>query len=118
MSNVDIDLQKKVDALGLHVVDDVVYKEHLKAYEQVGIDVTYLTYYKWYGKCFVPYSKDYLLSSTMEELLKRDNEKYKQYKYSFLARLKGRLDVWILKGKLKLLGGLAKWGWKRSKDGE
>lgn len=118
MSNVDIDLQKKVDALGLHVVDDVVYNEHLKAYEQVGIDVTHFTYYKWYGKCFVPYSKDYLLSSTMKELLKRDNEKYQQYNYPFFIRLKGRLDVWILKGKLKLLGGLAKWGWKQSKDGE
>lgn len=58
MNNVDIDLQKKVHALGLHIVDDVVYNKHLKAYKQVGIDVNHFTYYKWYGKCFVPYSKD------------------------------------------------------------
>ncbi|OQR57876.1 hydrolase [Bacillus sp. CDB3] len=84
MGHIETDLQRKVDALGLYVVDDVVYTEHLKVYEKVGVDVTHLKYYKWYGKRFVPYSKEYLISSTMKDLLKRDKEKYKQYNSSFL----------------------------------
>ncbi|MEX0416927.1 hypothetical protein [Bacillus sp. C30] len=118
MDNVDTDLQKKIDELGLYHIDDKTYNKHLKVYEKVGIDVTYFKYYKWYGKRFVPYSKEYLISLTMKELLKRDKEKYKQCNSSFFVRLKRKIDVWIFKGKVKSLGGLADWLKKHSKDEE
>ncbi|MCQ6530937.1 hypothetical protein [Bacillus mycoides] len=109
MEHIETDLQKKIDALGLYVVDDVVYMEHLKVYEKVGVDVTHFKYYKWYGKRFVPYSKEYLISSTMKDLLKRDKEKYKQFNSFFMVRLKRKLAVWILRGKVTSLGKLVEW---------
>ncbi|PEP89764.1 hypothetical protein [Bacillus toyonensis] len=118
MEHIETDLQRKIDALGLYVVDDMVYTEHLKVFEKIGFDVMHFTYYKWYGKRFVPYSKEYLISVTMEDLLRRDKEKYKQYTSSFFVRLKRKLDVWTLKGKVKSVGGLANWLQKHSKDEE
>ncbi|HHL0970796.1 TPA: hypothetical protein ACQUHP_002314 [Bacillus cereus] len=115
MNITSTDLQKKIDKLQLCFVDDCVYQEHLKAYEELGIYTERFEYYKMYGQCFVPYSKEYVMRSTMEELLKRDKEKYIQCSPSFFNRLKRKMGVWIWKGKLKSLGGLAEWVQKHSK---
>ncbi|PHG63757.1 hypothetical protein [Bacillus toyonensis] len=116
MATTNTDLQKKIEMLQLCLVDDRVYQEHLKAYEELGIYTERFEYYKMYGQCFVPYSKEYVMRSTIEELLKRDKEKHIQCSSSLFNRLKRKMGVWIWRGKMKSLGGLAEWVQKYSKD--
>ncbi|MEK4676654.1 MULTISPECIES: hypothetical protein [Bacillus] len=116
MDTTNTDLQMKIDRLQLCPVDDCVYQEHLKAYEELGLYTKRFTYYKMYGQCFVPYSKEYVMRSTMEELLKRDKEKCIQCSPSFFNRLKRKMGIWIWRGKMKSLGGIAEWVQKRAKD--
>ncbi|MES5940649.1 MULTISPECIES: hypothetical protein [unclassified Bacillus cereus group] len=116
MDTTNTELQIKIDMLQLCPVNDRVYHEHLKAYEELGIYTERVEYYKMYGQCFVPYSKEYVMRSTIEELLQRDKEKYMQCKPSFFNRLKRKVGVWIWRGKVKSLGGLAEWSQKYLKD--
>ncbi|PHG57783.1 hypothetical protein [Bacillus toyonensis] len=116
MDTTNTDLQRKIDMLQLCPVDDCVYKEHLKTYEELGLDTQRWEYYKMYGQRFVPYSKEYVMRSNIEELLKRDKEKYIQYSPSSFDWLKRKVGIWIWKGKVKSLRGLTKLIQKHSKD--
>ncbi|OLR26844.1 hypothetical protein [Bacillus cereus] len=110
------DLQMKIDMLQLCPMDNCVYHEHLKAYEELGIDIKRFEYYKIYGERLVPYSKEYVMRSNMEELWKRDQEKCVQFSPSFFDRLKRKVDVWIWKRKVKSLGGIAELVQKYSEE--
>ncbi|MED2777677.1 hypothetical protein P4278_28055 [Bacillus thuringiensis] len=112
------DLQKKIDALQLCLVDETIYEECLKTYEEIGIDVKKFEYYKMYGDHLIPYSKEYIIRSSMKELMKRDKEKYIQFNPSFFKRVKRNWEVWTLKRKVKVLRGLTEWGQKHAKDEE
>ncbi len=116
MDKVNIDLQNKVAVLQLCPIDNITDEEHLKAHERLEIHQGKFEYYKMYGQHLVPYSKEYLIRSNMEELLQRDKEKYLQFSPSFFERLKRKMDMKILKWKVKLLQGLADWREKHSKD--
>ncbi|WP_179863563.1 hypothetical protein [Bacillus cereus] len=116
MDTTNTDLQKKIDMLQLCPADENVYNEYLKNYEELGIDIQCFEYYKMYGQRFVPYSKEYIMYSNMEELLKRDKQKHIQFRSSFFNRLKRKAEAWIWRGKVKLLGELAEWVQKHSKD--
>ena len=50
MERIEAGLQKKINMLNLRVVDDIVYTEYLKVYEEVGIDVTSFQYYGVHGQ--------------------------------------------------------------------
>ncbi|WP_208742848.1 hypothetical protein [Bacillus cereus] len=118
MEITNIDLQRKIEMLQLCSVNDSIYNEYLKDYEELGIDVKRFEYYKMYGQRFVPYSKEYVIRSNMKELLKRDKEKYMQFNPSFFCELKRKMDIWKWKGKIKWLGRLSEWAQKQSKDGK
>ncbi|MGE7787496.1 hypothetical protein ACQKMX_27725 [Bacillus cereus] len=92
----DMSLQMKIDALGLAPIDSKVYNEHLKHMESIGVGVRHFKYYKLYGQTFIPYSQEYLLGNSIEHLLKRDKENYKQFCPLFFGRLKRRIDRWLL----------------------
>ncbi|HDR3897029.1 MULTISPECIES: hypothetical protein [Bacillus] len=64
MDTTNTELQIKIDMLQLCPVNDRVYHEHLKAYEELGIYTERVEYYKMYGQCFVSYSKEYVMRST------------------------------------------------------
>lgn len=100
MDSVDIDLQNKIDALSLHPVNDTIYNKYLEPMENIGMNVTRFKYYKLYGQYFIPYSKEYLISSTIKELLKKDKENYKQFCPSFFVRLIRKVSMWNFKRKL------------------
>lgn len=93
----DMSLQRKIDALGLAPIDSKVYNEHLKHMESIGVGVRHFKYYKLYGQTFMPYSQEYLLGNSIEHLLKRDKENYKQFCSLFFGRLKRRIDRWLLR---------------------
>ena len=96
-------LNGKIAALGLHPVDDTIRDKYLKKYEDVGIDVTRFKYYKLYGQHFMPYSKEHLIGTIIEELLKRDKENYKRFCPSFFVRLKDKYFEWKFKRWVKKL---------------
>ncbi|XKK19984.1 hypothetical protein HFP67_31710 [Bacillus sp. CB102A.1] len=96
-------------------MDEKIYEECLKAYEEIGVDVKEFEYYKIYGNYLIPYSKEYVMRSNMKDLIKRDKEKYIQFSPSFFNRLKRKWDIWILKGKVKVIGGLTEWSQKHSR---
>lgn len=103
MDNINQDLQKKIDALGLHHVDDIIYDKYLNAWGNIGIGDIHYEYYKMYGKQFMPYSKEYLIRTPIEQLLKRDKENYKQFCPSFFMRLKDKYFEWKFKRWVKKL---------------
>ncbi|MGR5978950.1 hypothetical protein ACT7DJ_14705 [Bacillus cereus] len=103
MEITNIDLQRKIEMLQLCSVNDSVYNEYLKDYEELGIDVKRFEYYKMYGQRFVPYSKEYVIRSNMKELLKRDKEKYMQFSPSFLGQLKKKNGYMEMERKDKMV---------------
>ncbi|ARJ20105.1 hydrolase [Bacillus mycoides] len=76
----DNDLQKKIDILGLKVMDEKAYNKYLEPYKKennkAGIDVDRFKYYKLYGEHHVLYSMEYLERTSMEELLEKDKNNY------------------------------------------
>ncbi|MEK4501818.1 hypothetical protein [Bacillus sp. FSL R12-0069] len=101
MSNIDTDLQKKVDALGLNPVDDTIYNEHLKVHEGTGFGhVSRFKYYKLYGQEIVFYSNEHLIESNIKDLLDNDKLNYKRFCPSFFIRLKRKIDGWLLRREL------------------
>ncbi|WP_179864958.1 hypothetical protein [Bacillus wiedmannii] len=101
---VDIELLRKIDALGLSLIDSKIYNEHLKHMESIGVGVRHFRYYKLYGHTFMPYSQEYLLGNSIEYLLKRDKENYKQFLPSFFGRLKRSIDKWLLRRESRKMG--------------
>ncbi|WP_180230425.1 hypothetical protein [Bacillus anthracis] len=97
------DLQKKIGALGLLPIDESIYVRYLKVREDIGLDARRFTYYKMYKHVVMPYSNDYLIGTSLEELLKKDKENHKQFCPSFFVRLKGKCFIWKFKRTLKKL---------------
>lgn len=101
---VDTNLLRKIDALGLAPIDSKIYNEHLEHMKNIGVGVRHFKYYKLYGQAFMPYSQEYLLGNSIEHLLKRDKENYRQYCPSLFGRLKRRIDKWLLRRELRKMG--------------
>ncbi|EJR41399.1 MULTISPECIES: hypothetical protein [Bacillus cereus group] len=97
------DLQMKIVALGLLPVDESIYVRYLKIREDIGVDARRFTHYKMYKHVFMPYSNDYLIRTSLEELLKKDKENYEQFCPSFFVRLKDKYFIWKFKRTLKKL---------------
>jgi ribosomal protein S27E len=72
----DTDLQRKINALGLLIIDETAYNKYLRPYEETykraKIDINRIKYYKLYGKEHMLYSVKYIERTPMEELLKAD----------------------------------------------
>ncbi|EKS8367110.1 MULTISPECIES: hypothetical protein [Bacillus] len=97
MERIEAGLQKKINMLNLRVVDDIVYTEYLKVYEEVGIDVTSFQYYGVHGQYLAFYSKEYLMRLPRKEVLKKAKDISQRQNASFFSVLKKKTDVWILK---------------------
>ncbi|CUB55719.1 hypothetical protein BN2127_JRS10_03374 [Bacillus subtilis] len=97
------DLQQKIVALDLLPIDESIYVRYLKVREDIGLDTRRFTHYKMYKHVFMPYSNDYLTGTSLEELLKKDKENYKQFCPSFFVRLKDKYFIWKFKRTLKKL---------------
>ncbi|MGG2091911.1 hypothetical protein AB1283_04160 [Bacillus sp. S13(2024)] len=95
MDKINTDLQRKINALGLLSVGTTIHNEYLKERDVVGSDVSHFEYYKMYGKQPMFYSREYLISSTIEELLKKDKKNYQQFCPSFFVPLKRKFGVEI-----------------------
>lgn len=97
------DLQKKIITLGLLPIDESIYVRYLKVREDIVLDPRRFTHYKMYKHVFMPYSNDYLIGTSLEELLKKDKENHKQFYPSFFVRLKDKYFIWKFKQTLKKL---------------
>jgi hypothetical protein len=69
-------LNGKIAALGLIPIDKKAYikylKSHEKAYKKAGIDINQFKYYKLYDQKPMFYSVEYLMQTTIKDLLERD----------------------------------------------
>ncbi|PEP91585.1 hydrolase [Bacillus toyonensis] len=98
MEHIETGLQKKIDALGLRPLDDTTYDRYFKNRTIVKIDELQFKYYKMYGQQPMFYSMIHLMDSTIEELVKNDENNKKQFNPSFFMRLKRRFDRWVFRG--------------------
>lgn len=97
MGQIETDLQQKIDVLGLHPLDDIIYERYFKNRTIVKMNELQFKYYKMYGKQPMFYSIAHLKGSTLEELVRNDEMNYKQFNPSFLIRLKRRMNRWMFR---------------------
>ncbi|MEM5607729.1 hydrolase [Bacillus toyonensis] len=75
-------LNGKIAALGLIPIEKKAYikylKQNEKAYKKAGIDVNRFQYYKLYGEKHLLYSMEYLMQTSIKDLLERDRRNQKR----------------------------------------
>ena len=98
MEHIETEVQRKIDALGLSPLDDIIYHRYFKNRTVVEMDELQFKYYKMYGQQPMFYSMTHLMDSTIEELVKNDEKNQKQFNPSFFMRLKRRVDRWLFRG--------------------